>query len=44
MDELSLVKEGFYEKHGINMLIGERAINVNREKKTVYSSTGREIH
>lgn len=42
-DELSLVKEGFYEKHGINMLIGERAINVNREKKTVYSSTGREI-
>jgi nitrite reductase (NADH) large subunit len=42
-DELSLVKEGFYEKHGINMLIGERAINVNREKRTVYSSSGREI-
>ncbi|MBM7037503.1 nitrite reductase large subunit NirB [Vibrio ulleungensis] len=42
-DELSLVKEGFYEKHGINMLIGERAINVNREKQTVYSSSGREI-
>ena len=42
-DELSLVKEGFYEKHGINMLIGERAINVNREKNIVYSSTGREI-
>ncbi len=42
-DELSLVKEGFYEKHGINMLMGERAINVNREKRTVYSSSGREI-
>ncbi len=42
-DELSLVKEGFYEKHGINILIGERAINVNREKQIVYSSTGREI-
>ncbi|MFM2590077.1 nitrite reductase large subunit NirB [Vibrio sp. TBV020] len=42
-DELSLVKEGFYEKHGINMLIGERAINVNREKHIVYSSSGREI-
>ncbi|MCG9630225.1 nitrite reductase large subunit NirB [Vibrio sp. Isolate30] len=42
-DELSLVKEGFYEKHGINMLIGERAITVNREKKIVYSSSGREI-
>lgn len=42
-DELSLVKEGFYEKHGINMLIGERTINVNREKNIVYSSTGREV-
>jgi nitrite reductase (NADH) large subunit len=42
-DELSLVKEGFYEKHGINILLGERAINVNRENRIVYSSTGREI-
>ena len=42
-DELSLVKEGFYDKHGINVLIGERAININRENKIVYSSTGREI-
>jgi nitrite reductase (NADH) large subunit len=42
-DELSLVKEGFYEKNGINMLIGERAINVNRDKHIVYSSSGREI-
>lgn len=33
-DELSLVKEGFYEKHGINVLIGERAININRENKS----------
>ncbi|WP_237484330.1 nitrite reductase large subunit NirB [Vibrio hippocampi] len=42
-DELSLVKEGFYQKHAINVLIGERAININRENKIVYSSTGREI-
>ncbi|MGX1925074.1 nitrite reductase large subunit NirB [Vibrio sp. NH-7] len=42
-DELSLVKEGFYGKHGVNMLIGERAINVNREKRIVHSSTGREV-
>lgn len=42
-DELSLVKEGFYEKHGINMLIGERVININRENRIVYSSTGREV-
>ncbi|MDF2154546.1 nitrite reductase large subunit NirB [Vibrio sp. CAU 1672] len=43
-DELSLVKQGFYEKHAINMLIGERAININRENRVVYSSTGREVH
>ncbi|MEF1311881.1 nitrite reductase large subunit NirB [Vibrio mytili] len=43
-DELSLVKQGFYEKNGINMLIGERAININRENRIVYSSTGREVH
>ncbi|CAE6924202.1 Belongs to the nitrite and sulfite reductase 4Fe-4S domain family [Vibrio sp. B1REV9] len=42
-DELSLVKEGFYDKHGIKMLIGERAININRENRIVYSSTGREV-
>lgn len=42
-DELSLVKTGFYEKHGINVLIGERAININRENRIVYSNSGREI-
>ncbi|AJR08330.1 nitrite reductase large subunit [Photobacterium gaetbulicola] len=42
-EELSLVKEGFYQKHAINLLLGERAINVNRENRIIYSSTGREI-
>ncbi|SQD77172.1 nitrite reductase large subunit NirB [Moritella yayanosii] len=42
-DELSLVKEGFYEKNNINVLIGERAININRSQKIIYSNTGREI-
>ncbi|WEM43560.1 nitrite reductase large subunit NirB [Photobacterium sp. DA100] len=42
-EELSLVKEGFYQKHAINVLLGERAINVNRENRIIYSSTGREI-
>lgn len=42
-DELSLVKEGFYEKHNINVLIGERAITINRSQKIIYSSSGREI-
>ncbi|WP_017220118.1 nitrite reductase large subunit NirB [Moritella dasanensis] len=42
-DELSLVKEGFYDKHNINVLIGERAININRSQKIIYSNSGREI-
>ncbi|MGY5451136.1 nitrite reductase large subunit NirB [Agarivorans sp. MS3-6] len=43
-EELSLVKHGFYEKHGIEVLLGERAININRDQQVVYSSTGREIN
>ena len=42
-EELSLVKEGFYEKHQFNVLVGERAVNINRDKQLVLSSTGREI-
>lgn len=42
-EELSLVKEGFYEKHGIKVLIGERAITINRAQKIIHSSTGREV-
>lgn len=36
-EELSLVKEGFYEHHGVKVLIGERAILINREKREVSS-------
>jgi nitrite reductase (NADH) large subunit len=43
-EELSLVSEGFYEKHGIELFIGERAASVNREHRVVYSETGREVH
>lgn len=42
-EELSLVKEGFYEKHNIEMLLGERALTVDRQTKTVLSQTGREV-
>lgn len=42
-EELSLVKKGFYEQHNINILIGERAININRENRIIYSSAGREV-
>lgn len=31
-EELSLVREGFYEKHGVNVLVGERAITINRRE------------
>ena len=31
-EELSLVREGFYEKHGVKVLVGERAITINRQE------------
>ncbi|AGH80090.1 nitrite reductase subunit NirD [Psychromonas sp. CNPT3] len=43
-EELSLVKEGFYEKHNINILIGERALTINREEKVIHSQTGRAVY
>jgi nitrite reductase (NADH) large subunit len=42
-EELSLVKEGFYEKHNIEILIGERALTIDRQAKIVLSQTGREV-
>ncbi len=35
-EELSLVSEGFYEKHGIKVLVGERAITINRQEKVIH--------
>ena len=43
-DELSLVKEGFYEKHNIEVLIGERALTINRDEKVIHSQTGRAVY
>jgi len=43
-DELSLVKEGFYEKHNIEVLIGERALTINRQEKVIHSQTGRAVY
>ncbi|MDU4093370.1 MAG: nitrite reductase large subunit NirB [Pantoea sp.] len=42
-DELSLVREGYYEKHGIRVLLGERAITLNRKEKVIHSSSGRAV-
>lgn len=38
---LSLVQEGFYEEHHINILLNERVILINRQLKQVHSQTGR---
>lgn len=43
-EELSLVREGYYEKHQVNLLLGERAITLNREEKLIHSNTGRAVH
>lgn len=40
-EELSLVKQGYYEKHQIEVLIGERVITINRDEKVVHTNTGR---
>lgn len=29
---LSLIREGFYEKHGVKPLVGERVITINRHE------------
>jgi nitrite reductase (NADH) large subunit len=39
----SLVREGFYEKHGVKVLVGERAITINRQEKVIHSSAGRTV-
>ena len=40
-EELSLVREGYYQKHNIQVLLGERAIMINREEKLIHAHTGR---
>ncbi|ORM81836.1 nitrite reductase large subunit [Pantoea deleyi] len=43
-EELSLVREGYYDKHQVSLLLGERAITINRDEKLIHSSTGRAVH
>ncbi|WP_114193043.1 nitrite reductase large subunit NirB [Edaphovirga cremea] len=43
-EELSLVREGYYQKHGVKVLIGERAITINRVEKVIHSNTGRTVY
>ncbi|MBI6549827.1 nitrite reductase large subunit NirB [Xenorhabdus lircayensis] len=41
VEELSLVRDGYYEKHNIRVLQGERAIMINRDEKVIHSNSGR---
>lgn len=40
-EALSLVREGLYQENHVNILMGERAILINRQRKEVHSQTGR---
>jgi nitrite reductase (NADH) large subunit len=42
-EDLSLVPEGFFEKSGIALHLSERATAIDRERKLVTTSTGREL-
>ncbi|MGR9099079.1 MAG: nitrite reductase large subunit NirB [Gammaproteobacteria bacterium] len=41
--DLSLVEEGFFEKNGITIHIGDKAVKIDRENKRVISGKGVEI-
>lgn len=40
-EALSLVREGLYAENNINILLGERAILINRQRNEIHSQTGR---
>ncbi|PPD42622.1 MAG: nitrite reductase (NAD(P)H) [Methylobacter sp.] len=43
-EDLSLVEAGFFANHGIMIHLGDRAVTIDREAKTVTSSKGVSIH
>ena len=42
-EDLSLVEPGFYEKEGLEIFVGEKVAEIDRERKVVISDKGREI-
>jgi nitrite reductase (NADH) large subunit len=42
--ELSLVEDGFFEQNDITIYIGDKAVSIDREQKTVTSEQGVHIH
>jgi nitrite reductase (NADH) large subunit len=42
--DLSLVEDGFFERHDIRIHIGDKAVSIDREQKTVTSARGIQVH
>lgn len=42
--DLSLVEPGLYQENGIEIHIGDKAVSINRQEKTVTSANGLTIH
>ncbi|AFY37438.1 assimilatory nitrite reductase (NAD(P)H) large subunit precursor [[Leptolyngbya] sp. PCC 7376] len=42
-EDLSLVEPNFYEENNIQIHIGDKAVSIDREKKTVTSAKGKEL-
>ncbi|MBQ0798200.1 MAG: nitrite reductase large subunit NirB [Porticoccaceae bacterium] len=42
-DDLSLVEPGFYEQHNIKVLLGDKAVAIDRQAKTVTSAQGQTL-
>ena len=42
-DDLSVVTPGFFEKHGMQLRLSERAMTIDRERKCVLTSSGAQL-
>jgi nitrite reductase (NADH) large subunit len=42
-EDLSLVEPGFYDRHGITVHVGDKAVAIDRDRRTVTSEKGIEI-
>jgi nitrite reductase (NADH) large subunit len=42
--DLSLVEPGFYQDHQVQIRLGDKAISINRDQKTVTSASGATVH
>ena len=41
--DLSLVEEGFYERHGVTVYLNDKAVTIDRARQVVCSAQGREV-